>query len=347
MQAPRSKAALLVLPIHGQHHVCRVSDAGVSPVAMFPCAADARLFRDADGQRIAVIDQSDKRAGLYELLPDAPWLRVLVKPRALPAGSRGHAALGLADSLLVGGHSPSGEALWQRFELGDAGEWTCIPIPEALRRRGKAVDGLHIDGDRLIAVDDIRVPKWIFLYRIQAGGTLTMDRPIALPTHTTYERILDSSLGQRTLWLVSRGVNHGRVGGYVWGLDRRSFKPVVCWSAVETSEDWLVGISPWLDRTPVVPEPPPGLAKAVGVTEWRNALWVACGESGLYRISLLGSRAEWVAAKPVAVEGVRLGEVNVLVPSPAQDCPGLFLLGSSIEGYVDHQFLPARALGWD
>lgn len=347
MHVADSMPALLVLPVQGQHHVCRISDSGASPVAIFPCATDARLFHEAGSKRIAVIDEAGKRAGLYELVPESPWLRVVVAPHPLPAGARGHAALGVADSLLVGGHSPSGEALWQRWQHDGGSQWNCIPIPEALRRRGKAVDGLHVDADRLIAVDDIRVPKWIFLYRIQSGASLTLDRPIALPSNTTYERILASSLGQRTLWLVSRGVNHGRVGTYVWGLDRRSFKPIACWSEVEEGEDWTIGSVLGRVSQPTLPEPPPALIKAVAAAEWRDALWVACGDRGLHRIPLLGSRADWAGAKPVPVGGIRLGAVKALIPSPADDCPGLFLLGSSTDGLVDHQFLDARSLELD
>lgn len=345
MQVESPHAALLVLPINDEHHVCRLSDEGAVPVANFPCSGDARLFHEEGSQRIAVIDEKRRRAALYELLAEAPWLRLLVKPQPLPAGCRGHVAQALADTLLVGGHSTSGEALWQRREDHGSGEWECIPIPEALRRRGKAVDGLHVDGDRLIAVDDIVIPKWIFLYRIESDATLAMDRSIELSTHTSYEQVLASSLGHETLWLVSRGMNHGRVSGYVWGLDRRSLKPVVCWSATEGGGNWLMADTFRPNRSPMPPRTPAALAKAVAATEWKDELWVACEELGLHRIALRGRRAEWQGAAPVQVAGVELREVRAVIPSPARTCPGLFLLGSSIEGRVHHQFLHARALG--
>jgi len=229
-----------VLPIGGKQHLCTVGHGHVETIVEAPGSADALYVMSSDATHLAVLDNGRKRAGLFELLPREPWIRRSIPFGTLPRKCLGHASISVAGTLYVGGHGSAGEALWRSSAAGN-GTWMAIALPDELRVRGKAIDGLHFHNHRLLAVDDLRVPKWLLEFGLAADGELALERQIRLPTHTTYERIIHSCLGANGLGIISRGNNHGIASTHVWMLDDAEFRQTACWDARQPGmqvSDW-------------------------------------------------------------------------------------------------------------
>ncbi len=323
---------LVILPVDGQTQLCRVEAGAFSPLAPLPGAADARCFPDYATHRVAILDSNRKRAGLFEMLDREPWFNRLLPFSTLPAQCVGHTALALGDGLLVGGQSKSGEALWSRHPARAKDAWVPVELPARLKRPGKAIDGLHRQDDQLIAVDDIVVPKWLLLYRIDPEGSLALQKSVALPDHITYEQIFDSFLGKDELWLASRGVNYGRVGTFIWGVGRKTFRERACWSAYGRRQHEEAA------------DPAP-LFRARGVTEWQDRLLVPCGEQGLLQIPLRKRRARYEPEAPIRVEGLDLATVDSVQVVPADPAPGFFAIGTTASGVRAAKWVHRDALG--
>lgn len=93
----------VVVPRNGVAHLCATQDGQLEVLAEAPGDPDARHVLSEDGSFLAVMDRENTRAGLFELLPTAPWLREVLPISPLPSGCVGHAALAMHDRLLIGG----------------------------------------------------------------------------------------------------------------------------------------------------------------------------------------------------------------------------------------------------
>ena len=349
---------LIMLPFSGRLHVCRERSGHVEPLAELPGANDSQAVVDNATWRVAILDSVGKRAGLFQLTAEAPWVHRVLPFATLPKDCKGHACTPLGDGLLVGGSSKSGEALWWRHPAQADDGWKAVELPAQLRRPGKAIDGLHRDGDTLIAVDDIISPKWLLLYRIGDGDALALKKAVRLPPHISYERIFASSLGESALWLISRGVNHGVVGRYVWGVSRKTWKQVACWSASDRGRERRSRGSE--DDEPAQAELSP-LLQACAVVQWQGGLLVACGDKGLLRLPLAPAGAKeleraavptpFKQAKPVfastdpePVQDIGIHDVRGIQQSPSEPGLGVFVTGVDAQGKPGFAWLSGRQL---
>lgn len=328
--------ALAVLPHDGARFVCATSDDHVQPLIMAPGDRDARYTQSEDGCRLAVLDRKATRAGLFALLPAAPWLLEILPMAPLPDGCTGHAMLPLHDTLLVGGHGPRHEALWQR-SLPTA-SWTAVGLPEGILQHGKAVDGLHLRGDDLIVVDDIVTPKWLLLYDVRAQGSLAHRRTIRLPYHTTYEHIVDSCLGTSGLWCLSKGINHGVSSTHLWRLDTRTFEELGHWSAQNGSRRSYRSVFDTQPRSEAVQAAQRQLLSCVSVIESNGQILLACGQQGLGRLST--DHAKQGLTPVEALDTPTLASVDAFVCPAPWDGRGVFLVGQDSAGHQTYAWWP-------
>lgn len=326
----------VTLPVSRRLHVCRERNGDVEPLAELPGAPDSHAVVDEASKRVAILDSMGKRAGLFQLADEAPWIDRVLPFASLPKGCKGHVCMPLGEGLLVGGSSKTGEALWWRHpEQGSEG-WQVVELPAQIRRPGKAIDGLHRDGDTLIAVDDIVTPKWLLLYQIGNGDVLTLQKSVMLPPHISYEWIFASSLGDSALWLVSRGVNHGVAGRYVWGVNRKTWEEVACWPACSANRQPRLR-GPQYDA-PVQAEPSP-LLQARAVMEWQGRLLVACGDKGLVQIPLQRTGSTFARTNPEPVRCIRIHDVRAIQASPSNPEDGVFVTGINMQGELKFVWL--------
>jgi hypothetical protein len=87
--------------------------------------------------------------------------------------------------------------------------WRRLDLAAELRHRGKAVDSFVLDGDRLLALDDILLPKWWFVYDVSDARRPAFVAAPPLAVHSTYETYHHAALAHRHVVTVSTSINHG------------------------------------------------------------------------------------------------------------------------------------------
>lgn len=331
----------IILPIEGRLHICSLEGEHLVPLGALPGAEDAQCFPCYASGRVAVVDSQRKRIGLFALTGEAPWVERVLPFSTLPASCIAHVALPLEGGLLVGGHGEVAEALWWRHPRQASDRWEALDLPPKIRKPGKAIDGLHLDGQRLIAVDDIVTPKWLVLYAIGQGPAFTHQRLVQLPSHGSYERVIDSFLGEQRLWCLSRGMNHGTVSTHLWGLDLVKFKEKARWSVHKQGSK---PISPLFCRLDAGARASSPLETACAVVQWQRQLLVACKENGLIQLPLSDRPAVGDPAQDLRRIGVSLTDVGSIQIHPDDPDLGVFLIGTGADGAPDWEWLPAKRL---
>jgi hypothetical protein len=297
-----------------------------------------------DGRFLAVMDRENTRAGLFELLPAAPWLREMIPLSPLPEGCVAHASLPLQDRLLVGGHGPNHEALWQRTPTHASG-WMAVLLPPELLRRGKAVDGLHLLGDTLLVVDDIVTPKWLLLYDLPSSGAPIHRDTIRLPHHTTYERIVHTFLGASGLWCLSKGINHGVASTHLWRLSVGGFIEDAHWHAREARRSVFASAfdaGPGNEATRPASD---ALLSCSAIAEVGGRLLLACEGRGLGLIALGNGPSKIEDLTFLDTPG--LYGVDALLVAAPRDGQGIFLVGYDADGVRTSSWLPVSTITAD
>ncbi|MEY3788574.1 MAG: hypothetical protein RIQ94_1505 [Pseudomonadota bacterium] len=201
-----------------------------NPVAKLPGGDDAKYFMSTDHSLFSFLDQAQKRIGLYQLLESEPWFEKKMSPVTLPKNCIGDDVLIHNAVIYVGGRSKTGEFLWQR-EINDQ-HWLPLAFPDNFSpKSGKSIDLLFLDGDRLIAVDDIFFPKWIFTYDISENELPKPVDIVSLEQHITLESVYGGADNENYIALLSAGANHGKSFKFVSLLDKKTLKEQWCWGA--------------------------------------------------------------------------------------------------------------------
>lgn len=334
----------VVVPRNGVAHLCATQDGQLEVLVEAPGDPDARHVLSEDGRFLAVMDRENARAGMFELLPAAPWLREVLPLSPLPSGCVGHAALAMHARLLIGGKGPNHEALWQRTPLASS-DWMAVPLPQDIMKRGKAVDGLHLLGDTLVVVDDIVTPKWLLLYDLLGSGAPIHRDTIRLPHHTTYERIIHTFLGATGLWCLSKGINHGVASTHLWRLSLPAFEQEAHWAASDVRRSSFPSA---FDAPPVFKDTRAAmdcLLSCLAVVEVDGNILLACGGKRLGVIAL--------GDGPCRIEDLQfLGtpgfySIDGLVLPAPWDGQGVFLVGEDKSGILNSRWLPASELTAD
>lgn len=339
---------LAVLPVQGRMHLCRVRGREFEALTEAPGSEDALHVLSDDGAWLSVMDGGNRRAGLFQCLPEAPWLVEKLSCQPLSLGCIGHTVLGWDGQLFVGGHGEAGEALWRRSEAAPQ-PWREIALPDGVKRRGKAIDGLHVIGGNLIAVDDIVLPKWLLVYELLDEGDVRYQRKVRLPRHSTYERVRATCLGPHGLVVLSNGINYGRPSTHVFSLDVDAFErrfhfgalgPATDQPDVDPSRFRLLPATDADERCLWEGHLARALLGACDVAQTRHAILVACGAEGLlairnddgHSIRAVDSLMQLSAAPLASIE-------RLVVPRPA-DGSGAFVVGMTSDGQVKATWIP-------
>jgi len=216
------------LPYQGVTWLCQVIDSQVHPLTQAPGDANARWRLSESGKEFGNIDQAGKRIGHYRILDEAPWIEAIVPPLALPRTAIANDLVIYQGFMVVAGHARSGEALWTRSIDNDR-KWNAIPLPNGLAKRGKSIDALFVREGKLVAIDNIVIPKWILVYDLNRELNATDVEVVPLKTHTTYESVRSVAEGDDFYALQSTGINHGNVSSYISLLDKYSLKEKANW----------------------------------------------------------------------------------------------------------------------
>lgn len=207
----------------GEHaSVCTVENGKVIDVAPLSLPAEAHYCLSPAGW-IACPTRGGRRVSTVRLGVDG---RAAPGPSLdLPAEYRA-AALAIADDVLYVGGSCGTEVLGlYDLRLGHP-VWTAIDVPAELRRAGKRIDDLRLDGDRLLAVDNVVLPKWLLVYDIRQPESPALVSMHQILGHGTYEGILRGAVGDHWVALLSRTVGRAGAQAHIAILDKLRFREV-------------------------------------------------------------------------------------------------------------------------
>jgi hypothetical protein len=293
---------LFVVPRRGVNFLCTVRSGRLVEVAPAPVPLlltselEPVLVRSAvdDHGRIAWIGEDGRSVG--HAVCDAS---LHVGPPAflpLPEGARPRALVFHRGVLYVGGGA--GREILGLFDLTEASpRWVPLDVPAEVLKYGKRVDDLVMDGDRLIAVDNVILPRWLLVYDAAAPRRPRLVRQQELAAHGTYEHVFAASLGPHLLALLSGSVGEGGQGQHVGLLDRHTLQECVALGVHHR----------WRDRGTEAEAP-----SWYDVAWSGNVLLLAAGRHGL---GILPVSEPAQAANPDPLEA-RLDELEARVRGP-------------------------------
>lgn len=201
-----SRAPLAVLPgDEGLSALVAASPTRVAALRELPFLAQPPPALHPERRVVAGFDGERAGVGVLELEGEGPrWFELP------PGGERelkGHAVGFCGRALYVG---TNGERLLVRdLDDLDAG-WSDVQLPGEEFRWGKAIDAFVLDGQRLIAVDDMILPKYCFVLDVSDPLRPAFQRVSTLGAHYTYEHVNGAALGESHLAVLSAG---GGMGG--------------------------------------------------------------------------------------------------------------------------------------
>ncbi len=194
-----------ILP-RGKHSaICTLKNKEIVEVA--PVSFPAGSYFAIAEKWIACITQKGRKISLLKIAENnkfAPYPAII-----LPKKYHADAIAIVDNTLFVGG--VCGNEILGRYDLStESPTWVSLEIPEQLKRFGKSIDDLLIDGDRLIAVDNMVFPKWLLLYDISKPDSPQLCSYPELENHGTYEKIRMGALGLN--WVALLSSSTGMVG---------------------------------------------------------------------------------------------------------------------------------------
>ena len=117
------------------------------------------------------------------------------------------------DVVYIGG--VYGKGMLGLIDLGGKSAWTPLDVPEIARGMGKGIDGIAVHEDRLIAVDDSILPRYLLIYDIADRRDPRLLETRELPVHNTLEQVVSVAASGGTMALLSTSMNHGATGLHV------------------------------------------------------------------------------------------------------------------------------------
>lgn len=191
---------------HYRHAERPVLDKG--PVAMppqaphwFDLAQDLLVY--ADNGRLHVV-----RGLSQQTKPD------ILK---LPGTPSIHALFVVDDVVFVG--SDAGKSMLGYVDLRGSLKWQPIVVPKEANWTGKGVDGFARRGSKLVAIDDIVMPRYLFLLDISSPRNPQWIEHRHLPAHSSGERIRSVVSNEEIMILLSSSANHGAASLHIGFYD--------------------------------------------------------------------------------------------------------------------------------
>jgi hypothetical protein len=125
------------------------------------------------------------------------------------------------------------------FDLGlDEPEWHPLPLPIDMQA-GKSIDDVLVYDDKLVLVDNIMFPKYLFEYDISNPMAPVATKTIDLPNNGTYEHIHRGSINSNWMAILSGGVGRAGSSQYVSVFSLPNYEQVFMVSLLHSAFDLL------------------------------------------------------------------------------------------------------------
>jgi hypothetical protein len=193
---------------------------------------DALFAIDYLNRSVGIVDQRGKRATIYSLHDDG--IERVAPPLTLPAGVAAHSIALRNHTLYAATHTTKNNVegtLWYIPANISAGEIHKMGMPSSADSfvSEKTMEAILLTGNRLIAVDNIVIPKWNLLYDINDENNPIFLAQLEIPVHTTYEHIYLASIGDDFFALASHGQNHGFESVFLSIFDTTGVTELYCY----------------------------------------------------------------------------------------------------------------------
>lgn len=258
-----------VVPIGNVNTFCTFVDGQLRPENPLPAVGHGPQALDDEFGWVAWAADGGKAIGRAHL--DATEGEGGFAPLPMPSGYTAACLRFHRQVLFVGGNC--GQEVLGTFDFAaPEPRWAPLAVPPQFRQHGKRIDDLLLDGDRLIAVDDIVFPKYLLRYDVSDPRNPWLIDVADLPYHSSYERIHSAALGLDWVALFSTTANHGWRGIHIALLGRTELQERAVLSATTN--------------------PPFGGTDDVERRDWRgvafhgNTLLVAAGRDGVGVLNL-------------------------------------------------------------
>jgi len=189
--------------------ICRLTQDGILEGARVSLSPDSDMSLSAGGWIAAV---TGKGRRLWAAQIDAALKVTSVSSRLLPDGVRATSTATVGQRLFVGGTMNRGTWLGMGDFREPAPGLQALALPTGMEVRGKPIDDLLVYGSRLLAIDNMVLPKWILVYDMNRGERPALVHHGMLPHHHTYEHIHHGAVGGGWLAILSSSV--GRAGSF-------------------------------------------------------------------------------------------------------------------------------------
>lgn len=197
-----------VVPVKGVNTFCTFLDGQLRPENPLPTVGNGEQAIDDEFGWVAWVAEGGRTIGLTHL--DAIEGEGGFSPLVMPEGYEAGCLLFHRQVLFVGGRC--GTEVIGAFDCAaPEPRWTPLEVPAEFRKHGKRIDDLLLDGDRLIAVDNHDVPKYLLVYSVADPRQPRLLETRRIPTLWWGESIFAGALG--TNWLALLSVGGGTIVG--------------------------------------------------------------------------------------------------------------------------------------
>ncbi len=138
----------------------------------------------------------------------------------LPGTPAIHALFVVDDVVFVG--SDSGKNMLGYVDLRGPLQWRSIPVAREINWTGKGIDGFARRGSKLVAIDDIVLPRYLFLLDISDPRNPRALEHRDLPAHSSGERIRSVVSNDDIVVMLSSSGNHGAASLHIAFYDLES-----------------------------------------------------------------------------------------------------------------------------
>ena len=203
---------LFILPDNQVSKLCKLENNKIIEMSKLPFPVITKYVISDTGwiAGIKIKKRRGKKSFIYlsRVLPDEQIIKV---PNIrIPEGYIVKTVNMKNDVLYVGGYNSSLYEVAHLIRLEDkAREWTPIEIPSKYKMNGKPIDDILILKNKMILVDNMISPKYLFDYDIRKEDKPELIKIIRLPNHGTYEHIRSGQMNDNWIALFSStfGIN--------------------------------------------------------------------------------------------------------------------------------------------
>lgn len=182
----------------------------------------------------------------------------------LPGKPNIHALKVIEDVVFTG--ADAGKSMLGYMDLRDPARWHAIAVTKEVNWAGKGVDGFAVYQSRLIAIDDIVLPRYLLLLDITNPRTPIWIEHRDLPAHSSYERVQAVVSNAEIAVLLSTSANHGASAIHIAFMDLETLEEYATLSV-----QGPMSMRKWAERS----------YDFRGIAVQDNRLLIAAGNDGL------------------------------------------------------------------